>query len=44
VAITVDIPEEVLLVEEPPPPHDTASTAIATAMRNALSLNISVSP
>jgi hypothetical protein len=44
VAITVDIPEEVLFVEEPPPPHDIVTDAIAAAMRNALSLNILISP
>jgi hypothetical protein len=44
VAITVDIPEEVLFVEELPPPHDIVTAAMAAAMRNALSLNILISP
>jgi hypothetical protein len=44
VAITADIPEDVLLVEEPPPPHDIVTAAIAAARRNALSLNMLVSP
>jgi len=44
VAITVDIPDDVLLMEELPPPHDNVTAAIAAATRNALSFNMLVSP
>jgi len=42
--MTVDIPDDVLFMEEPPPPHDSVTAAIAAAMRNALSLNMLISP
>jgi hypothetical protein len=44
VLITVAIPDVLLFAGELPPPHDVVSAAIAAATRNALTLNILISP